>query len=38
MLVEFCVRNYATLDGNIIYGANEIFQGSIKVFNLGPYF
>jgi hypothetical protein len=37
MLVEFFVRNYATLDGLVIYGANEIFQGSTKVFNLGPY-
>jgi hypothetical protein len=37
MLVEFYVRNYATLDGLVIYGANEIFQGSTKVFNSGPY-
>jgi hypothetical protein len=35
MLVELCVGNYATFDGLVIYGANEIFQGSIKVFNLG---
>jgi hypothetical protein len=32
MLVELCVGNYATHDG-LINGANEIFQGSIKVFN-----
>jgi hypothetical protein len=37
MLVEFCVKNYATLDGLVIYGANEIIQGSTKVFNSGPY-
>ncbi len=37
MLVEFCVRNYATLDGLEIYGANEIIQGSTKVFNSSPY-
>jgi len=34
MLVELCVGNYATLGGLVIYGANEIFQGSTKVFNL----
>jgi hypothetical protein len=38
MLVEFCVRNYATLNGLVIYGANQIFQGSTKLFNSGPYF
>jgi len=32
MLVELCVGNYATHDG-FVNGANEIFQGSIKVFN-----
>jgi len=38
MLVELCVGNYATLDGLVIYGANEIFQGSTKVFNLSSNF
>jgi len=37
MLVEFCVKNYVALDGLVIYGANEIIQGSTKVFNSGPY-
>jgi hypothetical protein len=32
MLVELCVGNYATHDG-LINGVDEIFQGSIKVFN-----
>jgi hypothetical protein len=32
MLVELCVRNYATHDGLVIY-ANGIFQGSTKVLN-----
>jgi hypothetical protein len=32
MLVELCVRNYATHDG-LVNGADGIFQGSIKVFN-----
>jgi hypothetical protein len=36
MLVELYVGNYATLDDLVIDGANEIFQGSTKVFNLGP--
>jgi hypothetical protein len=36
MLAELCVGNFATLDGLVIYGANEIFQGSTKVFNSGP--
>jgi len=36
MLVEFCVGNFATLDGLLIYGVNEIIQGSTKLFNLGP--
>jgi hypothetical protein len=30
MLVTLCVGNFATLDGLVIYGANEIFQGSTK--------
>jgi len=38
MLVAFCVRNYATLDGLVIYGANEMFQRSTKVFNLVQIF
>ncbi len=38
MLAELCVGNFATLDGLVIYGANEIFQGSTKVFNSGPNF
>jgi hypothetical protein len=32
MLVELCVKNYATHDG-LVNGADGIFQGSIKVFN-----
>jgi hypothetical protein len=32
MLVELCVGNYATHDG-FVNDVNEIFQGSIKVFN-----
>jgi hypothetical protein len=32
MLVQLCVENYATHDG-LVNGANEIFQGSTKVFN-----
>jgi hypothetical protein len=35
MVVELYVGNFATLDGLVIYGANEIIQGSTKVFNLG---
>jgi len=32
MLVELCAENYATHDG-LVNGVDEIFQGSIKVFN-----
>jgi hypothetical protein len=32
MLVELCVGNYVTHHG-LVNGADEIFQGSTKVFN-----
>jgi hypothetical protein len=38
MLVELCVGNFVTLDGLVIYGANEIFQGSTKILNSGSNF
>jgi hypothetical protein len=38
MLVELCVGNFVTLDGLVIYGGNEIFQGSTKILNSGSNF